>query len=424
MNAQPRRGRAASFEAALWIVMVGLAFLAKDDPRLIYPQVLYFFSALLASTLAASLSVRLAPDRTWLHALALLSGLASIAGVQEWSGGTDSALWALYLLPLFSAAILLDARALAWTTLGACAADSALYIPLLTRWSPSASFELALKTAVLACAAAGLGLMARAEREAEERVRVQRREIEMLEESSRAATAAWEKERGMRTVSAAAARAAHDLSTPLMVVRSYAKLHLERGVADPVLAKDLSRIESAAAFCQGLCADLMSRASEAAAPRRLITVVEAAAALAEPVLRTRHVELEIAVVPGLSICAVAQDVERVLLNLLGNAAKAMQNGGRVRVSARREERDGKSWAIVCVEDDGPGLPEAVLARLFQPFTTTGGTGLGLHLSREAARRLGGDLSAENIPGGGARFTLRLPAQPAPSDANAYSRTTS
>jgi signal transduction histidine kinase len=66
-----------------------------------------------------------------------------------------------------------------------------------------------------------------------------------------------------------------------------------------------------------------------------------------------------------------------------------------------------------VEDTGPGIDESSAARLFEPFFTTKerGTGLGLAVSRAIARAHGGDVDGETLPGGGARFTLRLPSDP-------------
>jgi len=405
---QDRCQRTVRFEAALWAVLGGLAFLAKGDPRLVYPQVLYLFVSMLLANLCTSLSIRMAPGKPWLHAACLLLGFASIAGVQEWSGGHESNLWVLYLLPLFTAAILLDGRALAWTALGACASNAALYVAVLDRWDASISFEFALKTGILACSSGALWFLSRSEREAAERIQAQRREIEQLEETSRATATAWQKERGLHSIAAASARAAHDLATPLMVVRSYARLHLDRGVDDEVLGRDLERIERAAAFCQELSTGLLAKASETAAPQRLNTVIEAAVSLAEPILRSRHVEVRCESAGDLCANAAPQDLERILLNLLGNSAKAMSAGGVVTIAARREERGESAQAVLTIEDDGPGIPADVLGRLFQPFTTTGGTGLGLYLSREAARRLGGELTAENRPEGGARFMLRVP----------------
>jgi|GEM_PF-2158879 len=409
VDSQDRRSRTARFEAALWVIMGGLAFLAKGDPSVVYPQALCLFACLLASSLATSLSIRRAPETAWLHALTLLAGFASIAGIQEYSGGSESSLWVLYLLPLFTAAILLRGRELAWTAAGVCASNAALYVSWIDHWGPSATFALALKTGILAGSACGLWFLSRAEHEAEDRIQLQRHEIASLEESSRATNEAWQRERGMHTIAAVAARAAHDLVSPLMVVSSFARLHLDRGVADPVLGRDLERIEKAALFCQGLAGGLLRGASEAAAPKKLATVIDAAVSLAEPILRSHNVEVKRSLpVEALKIDAPPQDLERILLNLIGNAAKAMAQGGEIRVSASRDTASTTPRALVTIEDTGPGIPAHVLARLFQPFTTTNGTGLGLYLSREAAQRLGGDLSAENLPAGGARFTLSLP----------------
>jgi len=67
-----------------------------------------------------------------------------------------------------------------------------------------------------------------------------------------------------------------------------------------------------------------------------------------------------------------------------------------------------------VEDSGPGIPAERRDRLFEPFFTTKprGTGLGLAVSRAIARAHGGELAEVGTPGGGARFTLRLPGAPA------------
>ena len=77
----------------------------------------------------------------------------------------------------------------------------------------------------------------------------------------------------------------------------------------------------------------------------------------------------------------------------------------------RRDQAGRH-AILVVEDDGPGIPEPVLQRLFQPFFTTKpvgkGTGLGLSISYDIVRRMGGDITADNRPEGGARFKITLP----------------
>ena len=105
-------------------------------------------------------------------------------------------------------------------------------------------------------------------------------------------------------------------------------------------------------------------------------------------------------------------VRQVLLNLLANGGHAMRatgGAGLVRVRA-----DGESL-ILEVLDAGPGIPPDVMARIFEPFFTTKpageGTGLGLSISHGIIRAHGGDIRAENRPGGGARIWFELPRHP-------------
>jgi signal transduction histidine kinase len=105
-------------------------------------------------------------------------------------------------------------------------------------------------------------------------------------------------------------------------------------------------------------------------------------------------------------------VRQVLLNLLANGGHAMRatgGSGTVRVLAVGE------WLTLEVLDAGPGIPPDVMARIFEPFFTTKpageGTGLGLSISHGIIRAHGGDIRAENRPGGGARIWFELPRHP-------------
>ena len=100
-------------------------------------------------------------------------------------------------------------------------------------------------------------------------------------------------------------------------------------------------------------------------------------------------------------------MERVFQNLIGNAIEAMPEGGTVSVRAQTTDES----VTVFVQVQGPGIPAAIAADLFQPFVTAGkknGVGLGLALSRKTVQLHGGDLSAEPVAAG-ACFRLRLPA---------------
>jgi signal transduction histidine kinase len=113
------------------------------------------------------------------------------------------------------------------------------------------------------------------------------------------------------------------------------------------------------------------------------------------------------------------------VNLLSNAVKFTPTGGRLTVecgATRRptvdlEATSDSGWVYFAVEDNGAGIPPAMMERIFQPFVqgeggytrTHPGTGLGLTISRRLARLMGGDLTVDSVQGEGSRFTLWLPA---------------
>lgn len=110
--------------------------------------------------------------------------------------------------------------------------------------------------------------------------------------------------------------------------------------------------------------------------------------------------------PGPAARGVRLRLEQVAVNLIRNAVQAAEeNGGAVRISVGPGAR-------LTVEDDGPGLGGADISALQEPFASSRpsgeGMGLGLAISAEIAREHGGAIAAEDIPGGGARFTLVLP----------------
>jgi signal transduction histidine kinase len=107
------------------------------------------------------------------------------------------------------------------------------------------------------------------------------------------------------------------------------------------------------------------------------------------------------------VLAAPDELHQVLVNLLVNAVEAVAPGGRVGVRARVA---GGQVAIE-VHDDGPGVPEALRERVFDPFFTTRaeGTGLGLAVCARVVAAHGGDIQVGVGPWGGALFTVTLPA---------------
>jgi two-component system NtrC family sensor kinase len=196
-----------------------------------------------------------------------------------------------------------------------------------------------------------------------------------------------------------AAGIAHEINNPLEGIANWIRL----GRTDKA-QEGLRRIET-------LVRDLLSFARPrddgggAADVRRSL---DRALELARFAKAFRDVEVLCDADPGVVAAVPAPSLEQVFLNLLLNAGAAMREGAR-----RLEVRAARANDRVRVEfrDHGPGIAPADLARVFDPFfSRTGGTGLGLSVSYGIVKAVGGELRAENAPGGGARFTVELPAR--------------
>jgi signal transduction histidine kinase len=159
--------------------------------------------------------------------------------------------------------------------------------------------------------------------------------------------------------------------------------------------------------------DVSRGRTQAPEPCSLSEVIAAAAETQAASADRQGVIIDAQIDPSIELPLERARIERVFLNLIGNALEAMPEGGCVRI---RADQNGDS-IVVSVDDTGPGLPPSVRPHLFQPFVSEGknGLGLGLALSRQTALDHGGDLwveEAESLSGpqSGARFRLRLPCQ--------------
>ena len=219
----------------------------------------------------------------------------------------------------------------------------------------------------------------------------------------------------------------HELRTPLNAIAGYAQI-LDMGLAGPVTGEQHEALERIAR-----------------AEQHLLTIINDILQFAK--LEPGQSQLELTDVPVAEICdhvatLVARDVAakglafslrmrepttphgapllvrgdraritQILHDLVENAAKYTEAGGRVEIDARAADSD----VLVRVRDTGRGIPADRLEAIFEPFVQIAdaqagreGVGLGLALSRDLARRMGGDISVESTEGRGSTFTLRLP----------------
>jgi signal transduction histidine kinase len=214
----------------------------------------------------------------------------------------------------------------------------------------------------------------------------------------------------------------HELRTPLNAIAGYAEL-LAMGVRGPVndeQLRDLSRIRQNQQHLLEIINDILNfsrieagRVKYTIAPVLVKDVLERMEAMIEPQARARAIDYECQnAADGLSVLADREKLEQVLINLLGNAIKFTPSGGRITLFAEDEPK----LVRISVRDTGIGIEPSQLASIFEPFVqiepaltrTTEGAGLGLAISRDLARGMGGDLRATSVPGAGATFTVELP----------------
>jgi signal transduction histidine kinase len=228
----------------------------------------------------------------------------------------------------------------------------------------------------------------------------------------------------------------HELRTPLNAQIGYAQL-LEMGLAGPLTPEQqryVQRLTASSTHLLGLINDILDFSKIEAG--EMLThhedaftgpVVRDAMELVRPLARERSVELidDRPDENGVPFVGDEQRVRQILVNLLSNAAKFTEAGGRVSITCGLEEtappnvqvHGAGPWAYVRVTDTGIGIAPEQLAHIFDPFhqvdnthtRAKGGTGLGLAISRRLARLMGGDLVAESTLQVGSTFTVWLPS---------------
>jgi signal transduction histidine kinase len=237
-----------------------------------------------------------------------------------------------------------------------------------------------------------------------------------------------------------AAGVAHELNTPLGTILGYAQMLLEeeagfdsnaRGngngrAAVATQRTELKSIEDQARRCRKIVQGLLDFARKSGGGREDCSPNELALKIRDLIahsleLRGIDIELDLSEPPPPHIRVAANEIEQVLVNLITNAADAIEMGAngsgraasaprpKVKIETRRE---GNGGVLIAVEDNGPGVPAELAEQIFEPFFTTKaagrGTGLGLSIARRIVEDHEGRLTlSRGAPGAGARFEMRL-----------------
>jgi PAS domain S-box-containing protein len=231
-----------------------------------------------------------------------------------------------------------------------------------------------------------------------------------------------EMETANRTKAEFLAMMSHELRTPLNAIAGYVDL-LSLGVRGPVSdqqMEDLERIRRSQQHLLAIINDVLNfsrveagRVSYQIEPVAVGPIVEAVIAMLHPQANAKGLVVSSSACASMGdVLADAAKLQQILLNLLSNAVKFTSTGGTVKVTCTRDHQR----VHIVVSDTGPGIPSSAHEAVFEPFVQLGrslsssheGAGLGLAISRDLARAMGGDLTVESDEGMGATFTVSLP----------------
>ncbi|TBR22606.1 HAMP domain-containing histidine kinase [bacterium] len=416
-EARTEPAAAFAFEASVAIALAAAAFLWRENPALQVPQVYWSLGALLVVTLAAGVSLRLGAAGPGLAAAATVAECSAITAVVAYSGGKDSALWVLYLMPVYSACLLLDARATAWVVAGTASFDASFQVLWAERVGPETWFSVCVQAGVLSAGGWALWRLASRHRRALAALDGERRLMAGLVARMDHQRGDLEESRRVAEVGLLSGGIVHDLRTPLSVIQGFAGLLARPGRVPEDALADLARIQTSVRNCL----DVLTRFSEfsrgrdiALAPCALAPLLEAARARAGE----RGARLEFSAPPaGLPpVLASPPHLERALGVVLEAAAGLVPSGSRLTLEVGAPEVDGRVlWLEVRL-----GLPVPVaaaaagLAALGTSRQAAGTAARGdLALAREVVLKHDGGISLREAGPAACLLTVSLAAAPRP-----------
>ena len=218
----------------------------------------------------------------------------------------------------------------------------------------------------------------------------------------------------MASLGKLAAGVAHQLNNPLGSITLYTNLILEEYDLEPAITDDLKLVLRDAQRCRDTVRELLEFARQKRQfmkPLDISQAVERSLFLIEKQSLFQNIVIQRQLAEGLpKIIGDGQQLNHVFMNILINAAQAMEGNGTITISTA--EAHTKDRLIVHIHDTGPGIAKKHIEHIFEPFFTTKqegqGTGLGLSVVYNIIENHGGTISANSEPGDGTTFKIELP----------------
>ena len=221
------------------------------------------------------------------------------------------------------------------------------------------------------------------------------------------------------TIGRMASSIVHDLRNPLAAIYGGAEMMVDTDLSPAQVKRVAANIYKSSRRIQEMLQDLLQTTRGNRGEKESCSLAEVIEGGLEPfqaIAAHQQVAIKLDLAPNLELTIERARIERVFMNLIGNALDVMPDGGELAI---RATQNASGDIEVEVADTGPGIPPEVRSQLFQPFATFGkknGSGLGLALSRQAVLDHGGDIWVEDKAPPGATFRLRLPKVAVPTAA--------
>ncbi|MCK4657586.1 MAG: PAS domain-containing protein, partial [candidate division Zixibacteria bacterium] len=209
-----------------------------------------------------------------------------------------------------------------------------------------------------------------------------------------------------------AAGVAHEINNPLTGILAYAEDLTDELPEDDSHQKDLKVIIREALRCRDIVRNLLDFARHEEPELKKVdpnTIIDQSLVLVERLPQFRNITIEKNMAEDIPhVKCDLRHMQQVLLNLMLNAADAMKGKGKIILTTEHYRR--RNRCVISVEDNGPGIPQNLMDKLFEPFFSTKGTsGLGLAVSWGIIERHGGVIEVDMAENGGSIFRIVLPA---------------
>jgi len=217
-----------------------------------------------------------------------------------------------------------------------------------------------------------------------------------------------------------AAGVAHEINNPLTGIVTFSHLMLKRTPPENIQdIEDLNTIIDQAERCAKIIKGLLGFSRKTASEKKLVnlnTLVSNTLEMVKHQSRFLNIHFDLLLDSKLpEVIIDPNQIQQVLLNLLINAADAMQQKGKITLATRLIEKGAAKFVEFEITDTGPAIPEDLIGKIFEPFFTTKpagkGTGLGLAVSYGIIKKHEGTIFVKNSPGSGASFFIHLPVPP-------------